>query len=198
MRTVPAGQPTPLCKQTATPITVAVANVPMLAVIWVPVAVLNVRVEMVPEVASKFVVVTETEDKLVIVPLEEVRLMIVPDVARKFVPVAEVNDKLVIEPFVLVRLVIDPLAAAKVLNVPLLLVSETPVAFVKPKLPANKFVEVVFTPVAFTQVREVTPRVSTARFVSAAFVAERFVVVTLRAVTSPRAAFQRLVRVPSE
>jgi hypothetical protein len=39
--TVPLGQPTPLCKHTATPITVAVEKVPMLAKICVPVAVEN-------------------------------------------------------------------------------------------------------------------------------------------------------------
>ncbi len=39
--TVPLGQPTPLCKHTAVPITVAVEKVPILARICVPVAVAN-------------------------------------------------------------------------------------------------------------------------------------------------------------
>ena len=49
--TVPLGQPTPFARQTATPETVAVENVPMFARIWVPVAVENER----SPVEAKFV-----------------------------------------------------------------------------------------------------------------------------------------------
>jgi hypothetical protein len=196
LSTVPAGQPTPLCKQTADPMTVAVAKVPIFAVSWTPVAVLKVKVVMVPLVAKKFVVVTETEDKLVIVPFELVRLTMVPLVARKFVPVAEVKESEVIVPFVELRFVIVPLAEAKVLIVPEFAIKESPVAFVKPKLVAKRFVEVVLVPVALTQVRPVTPKVSTARLVKEALVANKLVEVTEVLVTFPRTAFQRLVFVP--
>lgn len=159
---------------------------------------LKVSVEIVPDVARKFVVVTDTEDKLVITPLEEVRLIIVPEVARRFVPVAEVKDKLVIVPLVELSVVIVPFAAASVLNVPLFAVSDTPVALANPRFVANKFVLVVLTPVALTQVKPVTPSVSTARLVKAAFVANKFVLVEFTETTSPSSAFQRCVASPKE
>ncbi len=159
---------------------------------------LKVKVVMVPLVARRFVVVTETAESEVIVPLELVRATIVPEVARKLVPVAEVNESEVIVPFVEVKVVMVPLAEASVLIVPELAIKELPVADVKPKLVAKRLVEVVLVPVAFTQVRPVTPKVSTLRFVKEALVAKRLVEVTDVDVTFPRFAFQRFVALPSE
>jgi hypothetical protein len=105
------GQPTPFERQTAWPATVAVANEAMLAnrfdeeavtaveVVTVrrsPVALPNVRFSIVPEVARRLVVVTETAVTEVIVPFVETRFVIVPfeavrSVTNKLAPVAFVK-----------------------------------------------------------------------------------------------------------
>lgn len=98
------GQPTPFERQTAWPETVAVANVPMFAkrleelavtavdVVTVrrsPVALPNVRLSIVPEVAKRLVVVTETAVTDVIVPFVDTRFSIVPFEAVRSVTKSE-------------------------------------------------------------------------------------------------------------
>ena len=83
---------------------------------------------------------------------EEVTVFALKVLAFKEEPVAFVKLKVAIVPEVEVRVVIEPLMAVRVLMEAMFEVSESPVAEVKPKFEANKFVEVVLVPVAFTHV----------------------------------------------
>lgn len=153
-KTVPEGHPTPDWRQTATPMTVAVEKVPILAVIWVPVAEAKER--------------RPVEAKLVLVPLVSVvfwrevepETVTVPRVTEAaesvFVlseePVALVNPRLVPKRFVLVVFV--PVAFVQVRLVALneAAVREEAIKFVISPLVAKRLVEVTEVPVAFVNV----------------------------------------------
>jgi hypothetical protein len=135
-----------------------------------------VEVVLVPVAFTQVILVRlsgEPRTKFVMVAVVAVRLTIVEDVN-----VAAGEKRFVIVEELLVKLLMVPAEALKFVTKRLV-----PVAFANRK----------FVIVPEEALKVVTPSVS-----MKAFVAERFVVVTLRAVTSPRAAFQRLVRVPSE
>jgi hypothetical protein len=135
-----------------------------------------VEVVLVPVAFTQVILVRlrgEPRTKFVMVAVVAVRLTIEEDVN-----VADGEKRFVIVEELLVKLLIDPVPALKFVTKRLV-----PVALANRK----------FVIVPEEALKVVTPSVS-----MKAFVAERFVVVTLRAVTSPRAAFQRLVRVPSE
>lgn len=154
LSTVPLGQPTPLCKHTATPMTVAVENVPMFARICAPVAVENESNPVLAKfVEVPFVSVVLWSD----VRPETVAVPKVTEPADKMlvlskVPVAPANERLVAKKFVVVASV--PVAEVQVRLVALTEAAESVEAmrFVISPLVAKRFVVVALVPVAFVKV----------------------------------------------
>lgn len=166
----------PSAKHTLCPAIVAEANVPILALIWVPVAVAKVK----RPVEAKFVVVAFVALKLVAPRFVAKRLV---DVV--LVPVAFVQVR-----FVTVRLVmVEGLVTARVVKVALVPINVFTLRLVSVLVVAVR---------ALNEASPVEAKFVVVAFVAPRFVAKKFVDVAFVLVVLPNSAFQRLLDVPSE